>query len=96
MKTMYVGPTIPSVATRNTVYEEMPEPLKKAAKAFPYLAGLCVPISELRKALDGNCRMESANGTAIFTDFIPKRWQTAQKFRKERMSNALPARRKGA
>ena len=24
MKTMYVGPTIPSVATRNTVYEEMP------------------------------------------------------------------------
>ena len=53
MKTMYVGPTIPSVATRNTVYEEMPEPLKKAAKAFPYLAGLCVPISELRKALDG-------------------------------------------
>ena len=40
MKTMYVGPTIPSVATRNTVYEEMPEPLKKAAKAFPYLAGL--------------------------------------------------------
>lgn len=53
MKTMYVGPTIPSVATRNTVYEEMPEPLKKAAKAFPYLAGLCVPISELRKALEG-------------------------------------------
>ena len=80
MKTMYVGPTIPSVATRNTVYEEMPEPLKKAAKAFPYLAGLCVPISELRKALDG----------------IRKRWQTAQKSRKERMSNALPARRKGA
>lgn len=53
MKTMYVGPTIPSVATRNTVYEEMSEPLKRAAKAFPYLANLCIPISELGKALDG-------------------------------------------
>lgn len=53
MKTMYIGPTIPSVATRNTVYEEMPEPLKRAAKAFPYLTGLCIPIPELRKALDG-------------------------------------------
>lgn len=53
MKTMYVGPTIPSVATRNTVYEEMPEPLKKAAKAFPYLTGLLVPFSELAKAMEG-------------------------------------------
>lgn len=53
MKIMYVGPTITSVATRNTVYEEMPEPLEKAAKAFPYLTGLCVPISELAKAMEG-------------------------------------------
>lgn len=49
-KTVYVGPTIPGVATRNTVYGEIPKALQKAIKARPYLKSLCVPISGLSKA----------------------------------------------
>jgi len=51
-KIVYVGPTIPGVATRNTTYSEMPESLKKAAEAAPYLAGLCVPVASLSAAMD--------------------------------------------
>lgn len=50
-KTVYVGPTIEGVATRNTVYEDLPEPLKAAIKERPYLSGLCVPIPKLSAAL---------------------------------------------
>ncbi len=50
-KRIYIGPTIDGVAIRNTVYEELPEPLKKAIEAAPYLAGLCVPISSLADAM---------------------------------------------
>lgn len=50
-KTMYVGPTLEAVAARNTVFEELPEALKAAIKKRPYLAGLCVPIPSLSKAL---------------------------------------------
>ena len=31
-KTVYVGPTIIGVATRNTTYEELPKPLKQRRK----------------------------------------------------------------
>lgn len=50
-KRMYVGPTIDGVATRNTTYEELPERLSAAIEKRPYLSGLCVPISQLSKAL---------------------------------------------
>lgn len=50
-KTVYVGPTIEGVATRNTVYEDLPEPLQAAIKVRPYLSGLCVPIPKLAAAL---------------------------------------------
>ncbi len=50
-KIIYVGPTIEGVATRNTVYADPPEPLKKAAEKLPYLSGLCLPISGLASAL---------------------------------------------
>ncbi len=50
-KTVYVGPTIEGVATRNTVYEDLPERLQAAIKERPYLSGLCVPISKLAAAL---------------------------------------------
>ena len=40
-KTMYVGPTLEAIA----------EALEAAIKKRPYLAGLCVPISGLAKAL---------------------------------------------
>ncbi len=50
-KTVYVGPTIEGVATRNTVYEDLPERLQAAIKEWPYLSGLCVPISKLASAL---------------------------------------------
>ena len=39
-KIIYVGPTITGVATRNTVYDGIPEALARAAKARPYLSGL--------------------------------------------------------
>ena len=51
-KTIYVGPTITGVATRNSVYGELTEALNKAIKANPYLGGLCVPISKLSGAMD--------------------------------------------
>lgn len=51
-KTVYVGPTIPGVAIRNAVYEELPEALTKAIKARPYLGGLCVPIRKLPAAME--------------------------------------------
>lgn len=51
-KIVYVGPTIPGVATRNAVYEELPEALTKAIKATPYLGGLCVPIPKLPRAMN--------------------------------------------
>ena len=50
-KFMYVGPTVPGVAIRNTTYEEKPEPLAAAIRERPYLAGLCVPIKGLPAAL---------------------------------------------
>lgn len=50
-KIVYVGPTIPGVATRNTTYSEMPESLKEAAKATPYLKGLCIPVNTLAVAM---------------------------------------------
>ena len=51
-KIVYVGPTIPGVATRNTTYSEMPESLKGAAKTAPYLNGLCVPVKNLSVAME--------------------------------------------
>lgn len=50
-KVIYVGPTIVGVATRNTVYEELPEALRKAIQLNPYLSGLCVPIPRLAGAM---------------------------------------------
>lgn len=40
-KKIYIGPTIDGIAIRNTVYEKLPEPLEKAVRENPYLAGLC-------------------------------------------------------
>ena len=40
------------MATRNSVYEELPEALAGAIKANPYLGGLCVPIGKLSGAMD--------------------------------------------
>ena len=51
-KTVYVGPTIVGVATRNTVYEEIPDALQTAIQTAPYLSDLCVPISELASAME--------------------------------------------
>ena len=51
-KTIYVGPTITGVATRNSVYGELPEALNRAIKANPYLGGLCVSIAKLAGAMD--------------------------------------------
>ena len=48
---MYVGPTIPGLAIRNTTYEMKSSAMNAAIKAKPYLAGLCVPISGLAEAM---------------------------------------------
>jgi len=50
-KRMYVGPTIDGVATRNTTYEKLPDRLSAAIEKRPWLAGLCIPIHSLAKAL---------------------------------------------
>lgn len=49
---MYIGPTITGVATRNTTYDEAPEPLTAAIKARPYLASLCIPLDRLAPAMN--------------------------------------------
>ena len=41
---MYVGPTIPGIATQNTVYDPIPEAAREAAKGLPVLLDLFVPI----------------------------------------------------
>ena len=50
-KVIYVGPTIIGVATRNTVYDGIPETIRAAAKNAPYLMGLCIPIDKLSDAM---------------------------------------------
>ena len=47
----YAGPTLVGVATRNTVYAELPAALAAAAQARPYLLSLCVPLTRMGKAL---------------------------------------------
>lgn len=51
MNIFYAGPTIPGVATRNTMYDGTPETLATAIQAAPYLAGLCLPASQMSQAL---------------------------------------------
>lgn len=45
-KRMYVGPTIPGVATQNVVYAMIPEGLKQAIKENPEMGNLCIPVKE--------------------------------------------------
>lgn len=59
-KIIYVGPTIPGVATRNTTYSEQPESLKEAAKAAPFLNSLCIPVRNLTKAMEQIRKKEGA------------------------------------
>ncbi len=62
-KIIYVGPTIVGVAAKNTVYDEIPEALQTAISNAPYLGGLCIPISELSRAM---IQIKNHNG-AIYT-----------------------------
>ena len=51
-KIVYVGPTIPGVANRNTAYDDTPsEALQAAIQNAPYLGNLVVPISGLADAM---------------------------------------------
>lgn len=60
-KTVYIGPTITGVAARNTVYDELPEELRKVTAALPYMAGLCIPFSGLAKAMAQIQRQEGSS-----------------------------------
>ncbi len=52
-KIVYVGPTIPGVASRNTVYDDTPpEALRTAIQNTPFLGNLVVPISGLADAMN--------------------------------------------
>ena len=64
-KIIYVGPTITGVATRNTVYDGMPEALARAAKTRPYLSGLCVPLSKMADAL-GQISKQQGSAYTLF------------------------------
>ncbi len=50
-KLVYVGPTINGVAARNTVYNSTPRVLQEAAKDFPFLLQLLIPIADLPEAM---------------------------------------------
>ena len=62
-KFMYVGPTIIGVATRNTVYDGVPDTLRAVEDAAPYLLSLCVPLSGVSDAL----QQIAARDGAIYT-----------------------------
>lgn len=47
---MYVGPTIPGVATQNVVYEELPAGLIDAQAKEPMFANLCIPVINYAEA----------------------------------------------
>ena len=66
MTTVYVGPTILNVATRNTTYSAVPDTLTEAAKEAPYLMNLCVPVSRLASALKQIRNQEGA----IYTFYL--------------------------
>lgn len=51
MSTIYVGPTILGVAVRNTTYDQIPATIAAAAETAPYLASLCVSVSDLPEAM---------------------------------------------
>lgn len=63
MSVMYVGPTILGVATRNTMYPAIPDSIMAAAEADPYIASLCVPISEIATAMEQIRKKEGAYWT---------------------------------
>ncbi len=50
-KVIYVGPSIIGVATRNTVYDGIPNTLQTAIETAPFLAGLCIPLETLPEAM---------------------------------------------
>ena len=51
-KIVYVGPTIPGVANKNTFYDDAPsEALLAACEEAPFMASLIVPMSGLAEAL---------------------------------------------
>lgn len=63
MSVMYIGPTILGVATRNTMYPAIPGNIMEAAKTAPYIASLCVPISEIAPAMEQIRKKEGAYWT---------------------------------
>lgn len=64
-KTVYIGPTITGLAARNTVYDELPEAMNKVTAALPYMAGLCIPFSQLGNALT-NIQRQSGHSYRLF------------------------------
>lgn len=62
-KVMYVGPSIIGVATRNTVYDEIPVSIQTAIAAAPFLAGLCISMEDSSNAL---AQIQKKSG-AIYT-----------------------------
>lgn len=72
MKKIYIGPTIDGIAIRNTIYEELPQPLEAAIQKKPYLSGLCISVSELSSAMN---QISSKSGTAyrLYTKALNER-----------------------
>ncbi len=58
---MYIGPTIPAVATKNTVFNNgLPAELEKAIKEMPAIGALVVPTVELAKAKEEVAKKDTA------------------------------------
>lgn len=47
---MYIGPTIPGVATQNRVYDGIPEGLKEAINEVPEIGNLLIQIKDYPEA----------------------------------------------
>jgi hypothetical protein len=61
---MYIGPTIPNVVSKNTVFNNgLPDALEKKKEEMPVLAQLIVPVESLSEARKNLAKSNSAIGT---------------------------------
>lgn len=65
-KVIYVGPSILGVATKNTVYEGLPDSLQAAIETAPFLSGLCIPLESLPEAM-AQIRAKSGSFYTLYT-----------------------------
>ena len=63
-KKIYIGPTIDGIAIRNTVYEELPEPLREIKQKYPTVK--IYKTSPVSHGLKGNLHYMEVGAAMMF------------------------------